>query len=891
MLKGPEEGCEAFPDDENLYRALAESSHDAIFLIDRGHRVRYVNVFGAAFFGASVEEIKAKHLKELFPPSAYELQSRAIKYVFESGEAFFTEENLSFAEAQLWIDTRLVPIKDKHGQIGFVMGVSRDITQRKRAEQEVELFRNLLNRSGEAIFVNDPQTGRFLDVNDKACSSLGYDREELLRIGVMDIETSIADNLSWLGHASEVKRKGSLLAEGVHRRKDGTTFPVEANVSYVSLDGGEYMIAIVRDITGRRRIEGEMRLQGEIARNISEGIYLVSAKDLRIVYANPRMEDMFGYDPGEMNGKHVSAINAPTAGDPVQMASQIENTLKETGTWRGEVFNIRKDGSTFWGHASISVLHHPVHGEVYVSIQTDITKRKQAEEKIRQSEEFVRNILDTVDEGFIVVDKEFRILSTNKAYCGQVGESSDSVIGRHCYEMSHKKLRACYEEGEECSVRHVFETGEPHAALHKHPDPKGSILYVETKAFPIKDSAGAVISVIETINNITEKHLLEEEQLKTQKLEAIGTMAGGIAHDFNNLLQGVFGYMSMAKMNIDHRQKSLDMLEAAEKALHMSVNLTAQLLTFSKGGKPVRKKIELRPIIENAVKFALSGSRIDHRIRVDEELRMVEADAGQIGQVIQNLVLNAEQAMPLGGTITITAKNFSSRQKGLSSVLNKGDYVELSIKDRGIGIPEQYLPKIFDPYFTTKAKGSGLGLATSYSIIKSHGGLIDVKSKLAEGTTFFVYLPAVDAVETSAVTVAENVQAVRKGRILVMDDEELIRNIAEEMIRLLGHEVEFAVNGEEAIDKFRESLLQERQFDVVILDLTIRGGMGGEETLRELLAIDPNIRAIVSSGYAESSALAEHKTLGFEACLTKPYDIVSLNSTLNSILSARVFLK
>jgi CheY-like chemotaxis protein len=368
-------------------------------------------------------------------------------------------------------------------------------------------------------------------------------------------------------------------------------------------------------------------------------------------------------------------------------------------------------------------------------------------------------------------------------------------------------------------------------------------------------------------------------------------MAGGIAHDFNNLLQGVFGYMSMAKMNIDHRQKSLDMLEAAEKALHMSVNLTAQLLTFSKGGKPVRKKIELRPIIENAVKFALSGSRIDHRIRVDEELRMVEADAGQIGQVIQNLVLNAEQAMPLGGTITITAKNFSSRQKGLSSVLNKGDYVELSIKDRGIGIPEQYLPKIFDPYFTTKAKGSGLGLATSYSIIKSHGGLIDVKSKLAEGTTFFVYLPAVDAVETSAVTVAENVQAVRKGRILVMDDEELIRNIAEEMIRLLGHEVEFAVNGEEAIDKFRESLLQERQFDVVILDLTIRGGMGGEETLRELLAIDPNIRAIVSSGYAESSALAEHKTLGFEACLTKSYDIVSLNSTLNSILSARVFLK
>lgn len=512
------------------------------------------------------------------------------------------------------------------------------------------------------------------------------------------------------------------------------------------------------------------------------------------------------------------------------------------------------------------------------------TERKQAEEKVRQSERFIRSILDTVDEGFIVIDRDFRILTANKAYCIQVSMPCEEVLGRPCYEISHKINRPCYEEGEECAVRRTFETGEPHTALHKHTDAKGSILYVETKAFPLKDSTGVVTSVIETVNNITEKHLLEEEQLKTQKLEAIGTLAGGIAHDFNNLLQGVFGYISMAKIMHDQKQKSLDMLEQAEKALHMSVNLTAQLLTFSKGGKPPTQRIALQPVIENSVKFALSGSRIDFRIQVDEEVRMVEADEGQIGQVIQNLVLNAEQAMPMGGTITITANNVSPRQKEFPPILQQGNYVVMSIKDSGIGIPEQYLSRIFDPYFTTKDKGSGLGLATSYSIIKNHGGLIDVKSKLGEGTTFFVYLPAVEAAETSAVTVSEDVKALRKSRILLMDDETIVRNIAGIMIRSLGHEVELAEDGREAINKYRESIRTGRKFDIVIMDLTVRGGMGGEEAIKELLEIDPDIKAIVSSGYSDDVAISDYAAYGFRTCLSKPYDITSLNKTLNSLL-------
>src|SRR5208283_402742 len=342
--------------------------------------------------------------------------------------------------------------------------------------------------------------------------------------------------------------------------------------------------------------------------------------------------------------------------------------------------------------------------------------------------------------------------------------------------------------------------------------------------------------------DITDRKKLEEQLHQSQKLEAIGTLAGGIAHDFNNLLQGIFGYISIAKLNAADKNKSIAALEQAEKALHMSVNLTTQLLTFSKGGKPVKKKITLQPLIENSVRFALSGSSTDYRINLDSDLGLVDADEGQIGQVIQNIVLNADQAMPMGGTIVITAKNVHASKKGILQLPKEGKYVEISVQDNGIGISDEHLSKIFDPYFTTKAKGSGLGLATCYSIVRNHGGAIHVSSKVGMGTTFYVYLPAIEAVK-EALQAPELFPFVRNGKILVMDDEELIRDIAVDMIHALDHEVEFAEHGEEAVEKYKAAMESGNPFDVVILDLTIRGGIGGRETIERLLAVNPGIRA------------------------------------------------
>jgi len=432
----------------------------------------------------------------------------------------------------------------------------------------------------------------------------------------------------------------------------------------------------------------------------------------------------------------------------------------------------------------------------------------------------------------------------------------------------------------------VFETGAPHTVAHRHPDAHGGLLFVETRCFPITDDSGAVTSVIETLNDITERHLLEEERLKTQKLESIGTLAGGIAHDFNNLLQGIFGYISMAKLTLDEREKTLAMLEQAEMALHQSVSLTNQLLTFSKGGKPVKRRTSLIPVIESAAKFALSGSRSEFQIESDPRLWEVDADAGQLGQVIQNIVLNADQAMPLGGSVLISARNLPAAGNARPSALSGRDCVLITIQDSGTGIPEEDLGRIFDPYFTTKERGSGLGLASTYSIVRNHDGAIDVRSVLGKGSTFLIYLPALGAVAEHPGEKAAPA-GTRACSILVMDDEELVRSVTGELLAVLGHAPAFADKGETALELYRRARESGRPFDVVILDLTIRDGMGGAETIRKLLEIDPGVLAVVSSGYSDTAALANYRQQGFKAFLKKPYSMKELRNTLDTLLAGR----
>src|SRR3990170_391659 len=420
---------------------------------------------------------------------------------------------------------------------------------------------------------------------------------------------------------------------------------------------------------------------------------------------------------------------------------------------------------------------------------------------------------------------------------------------------------------------------------HRIVRPDGTERIVHEQADIKFNEAGNPIYMIGTVQDVTDTRKMEAEFLKTHKLESIGLLAGGIAHDFNNILTVILGNISLAKGSLDSKDKLLKKLTAAEEAVERAQGLTRQLLTFSKGGTPVRETASIVELLRDSAGFALMGSMTRCEYIVNNDIWPVEIDVGQINQVIHNLIINAEHAMPEGGTITITIENIDIGIEN-ALALKEGRYIKVSVKDCGTGISEENLPKIFDPYFTTKKAGSGLGLATSYSIIKKHGGLITVESELGNGATFYIYLPASDKKVTEKGKNSEEALLDGKGKILVMDDEATIRELMLDLLNRLGYEAELAKDGSEAIEKYKGAKKSGRPFDAVIMDLTIPGGMGGKEAIKQLREIDPYIKAIVSSGYYNDPIMAEYERYGFKDVMAKPYTVKKLSEVLNKVIKS-----
>ncbi|MFC1837328.1 PAS domain-containing protein, partial [Thermodesulfobacteriota bacterium] len=668
--------------------------------------------------------------------------------------------------------------------------------------------------------------------------------------------------------------------------KDGSTRIVRAMAELIPDSSGKFVIlsGTGQDITERSMVDEEIRKSERRLRESQEvariGSWSSDLTDNTLEWSDETFR-RFDKDPETFTPTTEYFLSLIHPDDREGVRKAIEDSLTNDAPYHIQS-RIRNESGREWILEGFGRIERDAEGNPlrFAGTAQDITDRKQVEKQILKREEYIRNILDTVDEGFVVVDQDYRISTVNKAYCSQVGMHSDEVLGNYCYEVSHGLDRPCYEMGEECAAQKVFATGDFYTTVHEHVNNENESLFVEIKAFPNKDDAGNVISVIEVIRNITEKHLLEAEQLKTQKLEAVGRLAGGIAHDFNNMLQGVFGSITMAKLHADDPAKVSELLAQAEKALSMSVNLTNQLLTFAKGGKPVLKITDLKSVIANTATFALSGSSCKTRLSIPQDLWHSEVDAGQLAQVIQNIVLNANEAMPDGGTIDISAENIEIANSENLHLPDGEKFVRIDIRDTGAGIPKKYISRIFDPYFTTKEKGSGLGLATTYSILKNHGGTIEVQSTPESGTTFSLYLPASASRKESSASVVPKISATRKFRILVMDDEEYVLEVAQGMLKIIGHDMEGVTQGESAVEKYRQALGSENNFDIVILDLTIKGGLGGMETIKRLLELDPNVKAIVASGYSDNPVISNFKDYGFSALLHKPYTLAELRDCL-----------
>jgi two-component system cell cycle sensor histidine kinase/response regulator CckA len=393
--------------------------------------------------------------------------------------------------------------------------------------------------------------------------------------------------------------------------------------------------------------------------------------------------------------------------------------------------------------------------------------------------------------------------------------------------------------------------------------------------------------------NSTGKHKAEDKVFKSEKLESISLLAGGIAHDLNNMLTAILGNISILRVELGEGNQHSAKLVAAEKAALQARLLTQQLLTFSKGGAPALEVTTISKMVEECAQFILRGSKVTCSIEKEDDLWPVDADKGQISQVVNNLIINASQAMPDGGEIRIRMSNLQVRHTEVSE-LKQGDYICIEVRDEGIGISPQNLKKIFDPYFTTKTEGNGLGLASSYSIITMHKGIITAESSIGKGSIFRVYLPKSIQI---ALAKSNQVEAEKeepaneeihrgKGRILVMDDMEAMMIVAGEILTALGYEVEYSTNGNEAIKAYKAAKNAGNAFDACVFDLTVPGGMGGEEAANILIDYDPNLVAIASSGYTTSDVMSDYKNSAFKAVLPKPYRIKEMSDVLHELLNS-----
>ncbi len=650
-------------------------------------------------------------------------------------------------------------------------------------------------------------------------------------------------------------------------------------------------------LTATHELEKYQYFLEKILNAITDPIF-VKDKDHRLILVNDAECRLSGKNRDELLGKTDYDFFPK---EQVDVFWEKDNKVFETGIEDINEEYITDSNGNLLYISTKKALIEIENVKYLVGIIRDITERKNFEDKIKkinsELEERVKErtielesekerlsvTLKSIGDGVIVTDDKGIIIMMNDIAVDITGWSQDESLGNKLSDIISifdEKTRLKIED----PVDSVLKTGKiiniENNALIISKD--GTEKIITDSAAPIKDKQNNIIGVILVFRDVTEKYKLENKLINTQRLESIGILASGIAHDFNNLLTGIFGFIELALNNIHTVEIVKECLNEAINVMKRAKDLTLQLLTFSKGGAPVRKPVSIVKIIKNCVNFVLSGSKILYDLNIPDNLWVTEVDENQISQAIDNLLINAYQAMPNGGKIFINVENYELFDKNKYN-LAEGKYIKITIKDQGVGISIDIQKKVFDPFFTTKSTGSGLGLTTTYNIIKNHKGFIDYESEINKGTTFYIYLPALEYSENQN----ENQFKAShhgEGSALVLDDEAFIRIIAGEYLKNMGYEVVLVSTGEEAVKKYKNAYEDNKKFKFVILDLTLHNGMNGIDTLQKLLKIDNDIIAIASSGYSDDPVMADPKKYGFKDVLPKPYTYNELNDILLRLL-------
>ncbi len=863
------------------YKNLINGMNDTAFVIDfEGNFIdvndRVVEVLGYT----------RKELPDMGPTDIdVTLKVKEIKNLIEGMKK---GERQVFETAHRTKSGKIIPVEVSSSLITYhgkpsILSIARDIMERKKAEKSLreseERFQTVIKNLPHGVLVHDLD-GNFTMVNKESHKLTGYTEEELLNMTVGDIDPeSITRNdrkKFWL----KLKKGGGFARlESTHYRKDGTSYPAEIYISPITLKGEPMIIGIAHDITERKKAIEKLKESEERFQTVIEHLpHAVSVHNLdgNFILVNETLCKHTGYTRDEYMKMTVADI------DPHSQARDDRKKfwlkLKKGGHTNFESKLYRKDKSSYPVEIYLSAI--TLEGSpMILAIAQDISDRKKAIENLQKSEQKYRNLYESMMDAFVRTDMEGNILEFNKQYLDMLGYTEDEIKNLKHTDITPEKW---HEMEEKIKQQQILKKGYSEFYEKEYIKKDGTIFPVELRCFLLTDDEKNPKGMWATVRDISERRKTEEELRKVERLESLGVLAGGIAHDFNNLLTGILGNLSLAQMG-----KGEDFEAILEEAKHASIqakNLTQQLLTFSKGGEPIKGPVNIEDIIRESAEFSLHGSNVSCEYHFANDLWKAKADKGQISQVIDNIVINANQAMPEGGKIRIKAENTTLDEKK-SLPIPEGKYIKITFQDKGIGIPEEYLQKIFDPYFSTKQEGSGLGLTTVYSVIQKHGGYITVESEMEKGTTFFIYLPAIE----EKISKEEEKKGAKRttwgeGKILIMDDEKIVRRAVGGMLSRLGYLVEFAGNGEEALVKYKAAKNKGDPFDAVILDLTVPGGMGGKKTIEKLLQINPDVKAIVSSGYSTDPIMANYEKHGFKAVVAKPFDLKELDNTIKKVL-------
>jgi PAS domain S-box-containing protein len=743
--------------------------------------------------------------------------------------------------------------------------------------------------AGDCIFVKDLD-GNFLLMNAAAAAFHGKTPEEVVGCNVTDLfhpaeaEKILAIDRKVIASQQPASDERTLTFGSSERTFQTTVGPYRDHSGNVI---GTYGIG--RDVTERKEMEKALCLSDERFHealvNTRHVLYRRNAATDRYDYISPMIEELTGYPYEEFlryGWEDIKKFLHPD--DAETVLRPVEEAARES---RGPCVTVnleyrmrRRSGEYIWlsdwttaYYDKEGKLDHLV-GSVY-----DITAAKQAEELLRENEERYRGLVELSPDA-IILAMDGKVAFINAAGVALFGAKSRGKLqGRDVFDLVHPESREIARE----RAKKVLGEGARSSWLEEtYLRLDGSPVPVEVAAIPFNHNGKRAIQVI--ARDITERKRMQVDMLRAQKLESLGVLAGGIAHDFNNMLTGVFGNLSLAQIHLDVTHPAMSYLQACERSIRQTTDLTRQLLTFARGGAPAKKVMDTAAAIKEAASFSLCGSDIRAIMDLDEELWCIEADGEQVNQAFHNFFLNAAQAMPGGGEVRISAVNETLAEKN-GCQLPPGSYVKIEIQDRGCGIPRENLAKIFDPYFTTKAQGSGLGLASVYSIVNRHGGAVEVSSEVGIGSRFTVHLPALAKARPEHEKPKEGGKdPAPAGRILLMDDEEMIRAVTSAILQHLGYEVETCGDGSSALKLLEAHQGGGEPFAAVILDLTIPGGMGGKEAAARIRQMDGALPLIVSSGYSDDPVLANYADYGFSGMIMKPFVADQLSKELRRVL-------